>query len=615
MTPDAVEALPADVAPEEAAPLLDSVKDIVVGSEPAAPPPPAEPAAPPPTSDADAQTQIAVVAPPPPLAEETGQAIAAPVLLGIQPPQQPQPNVQVTPQANSTGFVIQFNANLFFENPEQERDRIWDETEDEIFYEELSRGRIKETIVRPNGVQIVTIRDRDGDILRRSRIMPDGREYVLAYFDETEDEGEFVEWRDPGDDLPPLVLNIPARDYILDAGQADEEEVADFFSQPPVEQVRRIYSIEEVKRSARIRDTVRRLEIGGLTFDSGKATISRNQVGALSNVANAMLALLDRNPAETFLIEGHTDAVGSEISNLGLSDLRASTVARILTDFYDIPPENLVTQGYGERYLKVRTEAAERLNRRVTDPAHHAADHALGVELGAADRRKCERAGSNPGPSALCRASRLVARRGTRSARCVPCPDAFRLHRRVDDGCEERPEEREGEDESRMPSAKRHHRADPRDAREDEPGAVVVALRRVGADEAEDQRRDGRQKDRQDEAEDQAGDADPAEQLRIVGWRSGRQRLRRHRPSPGSPWSAARRQRCPAEEKSPAPRRRRPARNRPASRSRAHRTHASRRSKIRSGCRRRRGWCRSLPPRSLRESAPACRALRFAAAI
>ena len=111
---------------------------------------------------------------------------------------------------------------------------------------------------------------------------------------------------------------------------------------------------------------MRRLEIGGLTFDSGKATISRSQVGALSNVANAMLELLDRNPAETFLIEGHTDAVGSEISNLALSDLRASTIARILTDFYGIPPENLVTQGYGERYLKVRTELAERLNRRVT---------------------------------------------------------------------------------------------------------------------------------------------------------------------------------------------------------------------------------------------------------
>jgi Outer membrane protein and related peptidoglycan-associated (lipo)proteins len=153
---------------------------------------------------------------------------------------------------------------------------------------------------------------------------------------------------------------------VLDAQYADERELERFFSQPPVEQVARLYSIDEVKRSARIRDSVRRLEVGNLTFDTGAATIGRDQVGALSAVANAMLALLERNPNETFLIEGHTDAVGSDISNLRLSDLRAATVARILTDFYGVPPENLATQGYGERYLKIRTEAAERENRRVT---------------------------------------------------------------------------------------------------------------------------------------------------------------------------------------------------------------------------------------------------------
>ena len=153
---------------------------------------------------------------------------------------------------------------------------------------------------------------------------------------------------------------------MLDASFADEEEVETFFRQPPVEQVARLYSIDEVKRSARVRDSVRKLEVGGLTFDTGEATIGRDQVGALSNVANAMLSLLDQNPSETFLIEGHTDAVGSDISNLQLSDLRAATVARILTDFYDVPPENLATQGYGERYLKIRTEGAERENRRAT---------------------------------------------------------------------------------------------------------------------------------------------------------------------------------------------------------------------------------------------------------
>ena len=128
----------------------------------------------------------------------------------------------------------------------------------------------------------LTITERDDT--RYQTLATDGVEMTLP-----EHPGDFGNWRDPGDDLPPLRLTIPIRDYILDADDSDEEEVELFFRQPPVEQVRRIYTIDEVKRSARIRDSVRRLEVGGLTFDSGAATISRSQVGALSKVANAML--------------------------------------------------------------------------------------------------------------------------------------------------------------------------------------------------------------------------------------------------------------------------------------------------------------------------------------
>ena len=52
--------------------------------------------------------------------------------------------------------------------------------------------------------------------------------------------------------------------------------------------------------------------------------------------------------------------------NLELSDRRAETIADLLVDLYNIPPENLTTQGYGEEYLKVETEDAERANRRAT---------------------------------------------------------------------------------------------------------------------------------------------------------------------------------------------------------------------------------------------------------
>jgi outer membrane protein OmpA-like peptidoglycan-associated protein len=264
-----------------------------------------------------------------------------------------------------TQVVVQFGDQLYVNTLGQDTSRFYNEEEDEIFYDRLNDGRVRETITRPDGTQIVTVTNRNGDVLRRSRITPDGREYVLAYFDDSYYE-DVLEWRDPGANLPPLRLTIPVSEYVLDVESANEEQVETFFRQPPVEQVERLYSIDEVKRSARIRDTVRRLEVGGLTFDTGSATISRDQVGALSKVASAMLEVLEQNPAETFLIEGHTDAVGSDISNLRLSDLRAATVARILTDFYDVPPENLATQGYGERYLKIRTEDAQRENRRVT---------------------------------------------------------------------------------------------------------------------------------------------------------------------------------------------------------------------------------------------------------
>ncbi|MBN9303785.1 MAG: hypothetical protein BGO82_15540 [Devosia sp. 67-54] len=407
VTPSAVEVLPSEVKPDEAAPILDSVKDQQTQpadqgqpSQPAAsseaPPPPATPPAPPPKTDQQAQADIAKptpeqqstltdkgtkskvqdiqIAPPQGNGDQPVKVIQLPPGPGNPPQGNPPPNgkppangnppPQPPPAQNNTGVIIQIGVNVVINNPEQERSRYYDPREDEIYYEDLGRGRTRETVTRPNGTKIVTIRSRHGDVLQRSKILPNGREILLSTYDPK--DTDIDTWRDPGADLPPLHLTIPASDYILDARSADDEEVTDFLDQPPVEQVRRIYTIDEVKRSARLRDSVRRLEVGGLTFDTGKATIARSQVGALSKVADAMQKLLDRNPGEVFLIEGHTDAVGSDISNLVLSDQRAATVARILTDFYDIPPENLVTQGYGERYLRVKTQAAEPLNRRVT---------------------------------------------------------------------------------------------------------------------------------------------------------------------------------------------------------------------------------------------------------
>lgn len=234
-------------------------------------------------------------------------------------------------------------------------------------YEQLDRDRYRETIDRPDGDRIITVRNRYGDIIQRSRIDGRGREYVLFYSPELEDRPNQDDYyRDPGDDLPPMRLRIPLNQYIIDTSEDQNQDYYDFLRKPPVEPVERVYSLNEVRYSARIRDKVRRIDLDTITFATGSAEIPMVQAKTLRGIADAIGKVVKQDPTETFLIEGHTDAVGSDQSNLILSDQRAESVANVLTDVYGIPPENLATQGYGEQYLKVRTDGPEQENRRVT---------------------------------------------------------------------------------------------------------------------------------------------------------------------------------------------------------------------------------------------------------
>lgn len=236
---------------------------------------------------------------------------------------------------------------------------------EQTYYDELPRGRTRETIVRPGGNQIVTIYDRYGDILQRSRIDRDGNEYLMIYAPEYDDNPR-ASIIDVGYELPPMRLTVPVRDYIIDVADDPDRDFYDFLAMPPVERVERVYTIDEVRHSARLRDKVRRIDLDTIHFATGSAEVSMSQAKTLRKVATAMQKVLAKDPGETFFIEGHTDAVGSDRSNLVLSDKRAESVASLLTEVYDIPAENLVTQGYGERFLKIRTQAAEQENRRVT---------------------------------------------------------------------------------------------------------------------------------------------------------------------------------------------------------------------------------------------------------
>ncbi|MGF7004683.1 OmpA family protein [Aminobacter sp. BE322] len=363
------EAPPAQAGGEQPAQQGKPLRKLKPGQQPAQQEQPAEQTAqpqpapvdlgPPPTDDRQAQEAAQPVEIKPVTAEQGTRLERAPE---IDLRRRPRPEGTEVVREIGDRLIIEINNQIIVES--NDRPRLTRNAQD-VYYEELPGGRTREVIIRDNGNQIITIRNRYGDIVRRSRITPDGREYVLTYVDDRYYE-EMDEWRDPGLDLPPLELHIPRDEYILEAEYVDDPEAYyDFLEQPPVERVKRLYSVDEVKRSARVRDIARRIDLDTLTFEFGSASIPESEVTKLEGVANAMERMLKKNPAETFLIEGHTDAVGSDVANLALSDRRAEAVADALTNVFGIPPENLSTQGYGERYLKVKTEAPERDNRRV----------------------------------------------------------------------------------------------------------------------------------------------------------------------------------------------------------------------------------------------------------
>ncbi|KRB60250.1 hypothetical protein ASE04_24570 [Rhizobium sp. Root708] len=265
-------------------------------------------------------------------------------------------------RGNDNRVIIQFNNQTYVRGDD---DRRFLRDGERPIYEQLPRDRYRETIDR-DGYQIVTVRNRYGDIIQRSRVDNRGRESVLYYSPGLYDDPDRSYFEDPGADLPPMRLRIPLRDYIMDTSSDDDRDYYDFLREPPVEPVERVYSLDEVKYSARIRDKVRRIDLDTITFATGSSEIPMSQARSLRKVADAINEVLRKDPSETFLIEGHTDAVGSDQSNLVLSDQRAESVANVMTDVYGIPPENLATQGYGERYLKVNTQGPNQENRRVT---------------------------------------------------------------------------------------------------------------------------------------------------------------------------------------------------------------------------------------------------------
>ena len=224
------------------------------------------------------------------------------------------------------------------------------------------RGRERFTYIsRPGGYQIITVNDHNGRMLRRIRRGPDGREVVLinnAVVGAAVATGFILAL------AAPQIL-IPRERYIVDVSGAPPALLYETFNAPPVVPLERAYALDEIRYNVNLRDRVRRVDLTAITFDSGSWELGPEQYPNFEAVANGIRQVLANSPTAVFMIEGHTDAVGADVDNLSLSDRRAESVAVVLTEQFQIPPENLVTQGYGEQYLKVAVDGPQRENRRV----------------------------------------------------------------------------------------------------------------------------------------------------------------------------------------------------------------------------------------------------------
>ncbi len=150
------------------------------------------------------------------------------------------------------------------------------------------------------------------------------------------------------------------------AAEAYDEELEEWLISPPLVRVKPRYRIEDFAEQPRLRYSVPGIEIDTIRFGFGEGFLRTEEVSRLDRIGGVIERIIASNPTEVFLIEGHTDAVGSSQANLALSTERAEAVKQALLEYFEIGEDNLATVGRGEAYPKIPTQAPEAENRRVT---------------------------------------------------------------------------------------------------------------------------------------------------------------------------------------------------------------------------------------------------------
>ena len=124
----------------------------------------------------------------------------------------------------------------------------------------------------------------------------------------------------------------------------------------------RSLSMGEREEIAEIASTKPKIDLD-IQFDYNSAEISASSLPAVQSLGKA---LSDTNlKGSTFVVAGHTDAIGGEAFNQGLSERRADSIKKYLVDKFGIAGSDLVTVGYGKDKPKDPNAPMDPINRRV----------------------------------------------------------------------------------------------------------------------------------------------------------------------------------------------------------------------------------------------------------
>lgn len=98
-------------------------------------------------------------------------------------------------------------------------------------------------------------------------------------------------------------------------------------------------------------------------FDFDKAQVKEGSFADIKNLADFMA----QYPQTTTVVEGHTDSVGTDAYNQGLSERRANAVRDVLVNQYGLSGERVNSVGYGETrpVADNATSEGRAINRRV----------------------------------------------------------------------------------------------------------------------------------------------------------------------------------------------------------------------------------------------------------